>query len=53
MKNEIRFKQIACTFTGEGRNLYGLTQDGRVYWYDDGIWLPLSMIKKSDKEEET
>ena len=31
---EIRFKQIAVTY-GESRMLYGLTQDGRVFFHDN------------------
>ena len=44
--NEIRFKQIAVTY-GDIRLLYGLTQDGRVFYYDHSDyqidWKPLGM----------
>lgn len=44
---EIRFKQITCTFDGVYRKLYGLTEDGRVYRYDESDvrfdWIPMFM----------
>ena len=46
MSHEIRFKQIAVTY-GESRMLYGLTQDGRIFFYDNDSnqidWKPLGM----------
>ena len=46
MNYEIRFKQIAVTY-GESGMLYGLTQDGRVFFYDNDSkqidWKPLGM----------
>ena len=47
---EIRFKQLAATYDGEDRRLYGLTEDGRVYFYDatysPAVWQSMSMLTK-------
>ena len=48
VKNEIRFKQILSI----GKILYGLTEDGRVYWHgyfnNEQVWMKFSMIVKEE-----
>jgi len=50
---EIRFIQIACAYNGESRVLYGLTQEGKVYFYSDyekyEDWIPLGMKVKEEE----
>lgn len=50
--SEIRFKQIAVAFNESEHNtrIYGLTQDGRVFYYvrdsDEIDWQPMGMRVK-------
>ena len=47
MKNEIRFKQIVTTSVDDEVRLYGLTEEGKVYyfnWDSNNIdWIPMGM----------
>ena len=46
IKNEIRFKHIVSI----GNILYGLTEDGRIYWFgyseNEQVWMKFPMTCK-------
>lgn len=53
---ELKFRQICVTWKMSGtekeeRELYGLTEDGRVYYYEfrGAHWIPLSMSEKDGR----
>jgi hypothetical protein len=44
MPKKLKFKQIACSPCGDGEdNLYGLTEEGDVYYITPKGWIPMNM----------
>lgn len=50
---ELRVKQIIWVppFNGPEGAIHGVGEDGRVYWYQSGVWAPMSTRLDPANEE--